>query len=108
MVDDGLAAVDAWKREPWDLILMDIEMPGLNGVEATRAIRAQEIATGRPRTPIVVLSANAMSHQLAEYHQAGADGHVAKPIETRRLFEALGSVLVEAETARDAPARQSA
>jgi len=107
MVDNGLEAVDAWKREAWDLILMDIEMPGMTGVEATRAIRRQEVATGRTRTPIIVLSANAMSHQLAEYGESGADGHVAKPIETALLFEALGAALAEAEPDPQ-PARQLA
>jgi len=93
IVDCGRSAVEAWERERWDVILMDIEMPGMSGIEATRAIRLREQALGLSRTPIVVLSANAMAHQLAEYRAAGADGHVAKPIETRLLFAALEAAL---------------
>ncbi|MGZ6020155.1 MAG: ATP-binding protein [Phenylobacterium sp.] len=89
LVGDGQAAVDAWAREPWDLILMDVQMPVMDGPTAARAIRAAEAKTGRARTPIVALTANAMAHQVAEYAQAGMDAHVAKPIEAAALFAAL-------------------
>ena len=75
---------------------MDIQMPVMDGPTATRAIREREAATGRPRTPIIALTANAMSHQVAEYLAAGMDGHVAKPIEAGRLFEALEAILGDA------------
>ena len=88
-VEDGQACVAAWRREPWDLILMDVQMPVMDGPTATRAIREAERAEGRARTPIVALTANAMSHQIAEYLAAGMDGHVAKPIEAAELFAAL-------------------
>jgi signal transduction histidine kinase len=89
IVSDGQAAVDAWAREPWDLILMDVQMPVMDGPTAARAIRAAEAKSGRARTPIVALTANAMSHQVAAYADAGMDGHVAKPIEAAALFAAL-------------------
>ncbi len=89
IVADGGQAVAAWEREPWDLILMDVQMPVMDGPGATAIIRARERAEGRDRTPIVALTANAMSHQVAEYFQAGMDGFVAKPIEAGRLYEAL-------------------
>jgi len=92
VVGDGQAAVEAWMAEPWDLILMDVQMPVMDGPTATRAIRAAEAAEGRPRTPIVALTANAMAHQVAEYAAAGMDGHVAKPIEAAALFAALQTV----------------
>jgi signal transduction histidine kinase/CheY-like chemotaxis protein len=89
VVGDGRAAVEAWAAEPWDLILMDVQMPVMDGPAAARAIRAAEAASGRPRTRIVALTANAMSHQVSEYLAAGMDGHVAKPIEAVALFAAL-------------------
>jgi CheY-like chemotaxis protein len=89
IVGDGQAAVDAWAREPWDLILMDVQMPVMDGPTAARAIRAAEAKSGRARTPIVALTANAMSHQVADYAAAGMDAHVAKPIEAAALFAAL-------------------
>jgi signal transduction histidine kinase len=97
IVGDGQAAVDAWAREPWDLILMDVQMPLMDGPTAARAIRAAEARSGRARTPIVALTANAMSHQVAAYAEAGMDAHVAKPIEAAALFEALRIVDMPAE-----------
>ena len=68
---------------------MDAQMPVLDGLEATRQIRENERAEGRRRTPIIALTANAMSHQLAAYRDAGMDDVVAKPIEVGRLYAAL-------------------
>jgi signal transduction histidine kinase len=89
IVDDGQAAVDAWSSGDWDVILMDIQMPVLDGVAATRAIREAEAARGRRRTPIIALTANAMSHHVGQYLAAGMDTHVSKPIQVSALYEAL-------------------
>ena len=89
LVFDGREAVQAWEREAWDLILMDVQMPIMDGPTATALIRTRERSEGRTRTPIVALTANAMSHQIAEYLQSGMDGFVAKPIEAERLYEAV-------------------
>ncbi len=89
VVDDGQAAIEAWEHGQWDVILMDIQMPVMDGPTATRQIREREAFSGRRRTPILALTANAMPHQIAEYLAAGMDGHIAKPIEASRLFEAL-------------------
>ena len=86
---DGRAALAAWEAEPWDMILMDVQMPEMDGPTATAEIRKREAAEGRARTPIIALTANAMEHQMAEYRQAGMDGFVAKPIEASRLYEAV-------------------
>ena len=94
IVGDGLAAVEAWSSQDWDVILMDIQMPVMDGLTATRLIRQRERAEGRPRTPIVALTANAMAHQVAEYQAIGMDGHVSKPIDVRALFEALEAVII--------------
>jgi two-component system, sensor histidine kinase len=106
VVEDGRAAVEAWRNGAFDVILMDVRMPGMDGTEATRAIRRAEAAEGRPRTPIIALTADVMSHQLAEFAAAGMDAHVAKPVEMARLFEAIEMVL--AADRDDAAAAQPA
>ncbi|HUZ13861.1 MAG TPA: ATP-binding protein [Caulobacteraceae bacterium] len=97
VVDTGAAAVEAWENGAWDLVLMDIQMPVMDGLAATAAIRARERATQRRRTPIIALSANAMSHQIDQYLAAGMDGHVAKPIEVQALFAALEAAVAASE-----------
>ncbi|HEY8003839.1 MAG TPA: ATP-binding protein [Phenylobacterium sp.] len=99
IVADGEAALAAWRRETWDLILMDVQMPVMDGPTATRAIRAAEALGGRARTPIVALTANAMAHQVAEYSAAGMDAHVAKPIEAAKLYAALVQAEAQASAA---------
>jgi PAS domain S-box-containing protein len=90
---NGLEALEMWEAGDWDLILMDVQMPVLDGPAATRKIREREAATGRGRTPIIALTANAMSHQVAEYRAAGMDGFVSKPIDVQRLYAALETAL---------------
>jgi two-component system, sensor histidine kinase len=93
IVGNGREAVEAWEQGGWDIILMDIQMPEMDGVSAAKLIREREIVTGRPRTPILALTANAMSHQAQEYLQAGMDGIAAKPIDIVRLFQAMDEVM---------------
>jgi CheY-like chemotaxis protein len=89
IVDDGRAAVEAFETNAWDLILMDAQMPMMDGLTAARAIREREAATGRRRTPIIAVTANAMTHQRQTYLAAGMDGIVAKPIEVAELFRVI-------------------
>ncbi|MDP3853427.1 ATP-binding protein [Phenylobacterium sp.] len=96
IVADGKLAFEAWRDGAYDLILMDIQMPVMDGIDSARAIRAAEVEHGRPRTPIVALTANALSHQVEEYLAAGMDGHVAKPIEIAKLYDAISRALSEA------------
>jgi signal transduction histidine kinase/AmiR/NasT family two-component response regulator len=103
IVADGRAAFEAWRDGAYDLILMDIQMPVMDGIDSARAIRAAEQEMGRRRTPIVALTANALSHQVQEYLAAGMDGHVAKPIEIAKLYDAISRALNEAA---QAPAAQ--
>ncbi|HWF77264.1 MAG TPA: ATP-binding protein [Caulobacteraceae bacterium] len=109
VVENGQEAVDAWKDAAWDVILMDMQMPVMDGLTAARAIRQAEADMGRAKTPIVALTANAMSHQIQQCLAAGMDGHVAKPIEAARLFAALEAALGEAgeEAAPGAVAAQA-
>jgi signal transduction histidine kinase/CheY-like chemotaxis protein len=104
-VENGVLALQAWEAERWDVILMDVNMPVMDGITAARHIREREAVGGRARTPIIALTANAMAHQIAEYLAQGMDGHVAKPIEAAKLFEALGQALDGAE---DRAARSAA
>jgi PAS domain S-box-containing protein len=101
LVGDGQAAVDAWSAESWDLILMDVQMPVMDGFAATRAIREIEAREGRPATPIIALTANAMSHHIEACLTAGMTRLLPKPIDVRRLVETL------AEVAEGLPAAQT-
>jgi signal transduction histidine kinase/ActR/RegA family two-component response regulator len=102
MANDGAAAVEAWRDGGFDLILMDIQMPVMDGIEATRLIRHEETLDGRGRTPILALTANALVHQVEAYLAAGMDGHVSKPIEVARLYAAIEAALDETERAQAA------
>jgi signal transduction histidine kinase/ActR/RegA family two-component response regulator len=99
LVADGASCVEAWKRGDCDIILMDIHMPVMDGVEAARTIRDLEATDGRPRTPIVAVTANALAHQVEGYIAAGMDGHVAKPIEVTKLYAAIEAAMTAARLA---------
>jgi CheY-like chemotaxis protein len=101
VVSDGLQAVDTWRGAEWDLVFMDIQMPRMDGRAAAVEIRRMEAESGRRRTPIYALSANAMAHQSADYLKAGMDGHIAKPVEIRELFRVLEDVLETGEAGPD-------
>lgn len=89
-VSDGAEAVAAFETGVFDVVLMDMQMPGMDGLTATRAIRAVEAARrATPRTPILMLSANAMAEHRDAARDAGADLHVAKPITAAGLLTAL-------------------
>jgi signal transduction histidine kinase/CheY-like chemotaxis protein len=92
LVQNGAEAVAAWKNAEWDLILMDMQMPVLDGLSATREIRAEEARINRQRTPIIALSANAMTHQIAHCQAAGMDSYLAKPIQSTELYELFSQV----------------
>ena len=90
---DGQAALTAFTAQPFDLILMDTQMPVMDGLAATAAIRAHERDRGLARTPIISLTANAMPHQVQACLAAGADLHLAKPISIHGLFGAINQAL---------------
>jgi CheY-like chemotaxis protein len=89
--EDGLEAVAAARERPFDLILMDIKMPRMDGLEATRAIRALPGAAAA--TPIVALTANGDPEQVASYLAAGMQAVVDKPIKPELLLNTLQRVL---------------
>ncbi|MBI1683962.1 ATP-binding protein [Caulobacter hibisci] len=88
-VNDGLEALAAFAESAFDIVLMDMQMPRMDGLTATRAIRALEAERGAVRTPIVMLSANAFTQHRDEALAAGADLHVAKPITAANLLEGI-------------------
>ena len=88
-VGNGRQAVEAWQAQPFDVILMDMQMPVMDGLAATREIRRLERLTGRAPTPIAMLSANAQDEHLALANEAGADHHVAKPFTPEQLLAGI-------------------
>ncbi|WP_169333579.1 hybrid sensor histidine kinase/response regulator [Leeia oryzae] len=90
VVDNGLAALDAIARQPFDIVFMDIQMPELDGLEATRRLRAREHASGR-HTPVIAMTAHAMQGDRERCLDAGMDNYLAKPIR----IEELKTILME-------------
>jgi CheY-like chemotaxis protein len=86
--ENGRLAVELWRQEPFDLVLMDIQMPEMDGMQATAAIRTDEAATGR-HIPIVALTAYAMSGDRQRFLDAGMDDYLAKPITAEQLRRLL-------------------
>jgi len=97
IVSNGQEAVAAWASGRWDVVLMDIQMPVMDGVAATKAIRESERSAGLRRTPIIALTANAMDHHRAAYLRAGMDAQVPKPINLEVLLNTIQSILVSVE-----------
>jgi CheY-like chemotaxis protein len=93
-VENGAEAVDEAARSHFDLILMDMQMPVMDGLTAIAAIRRREAKLGR-RTPIYTLTANAMPEHADASARAGADGHVTKPITAERLLHVVETVWSE-------------
>ena len=91
-VEDGLAAVEAFAAGAYDAVLMDMQMPGMDGLTATRAIREHERSRGLAPTPIFMLTANALAEHLEASRRAGADRHLTKPITADELLSALADL----------------
>ncbi len=89
VVEDGAAALRRFHEREYDLVLMDIQMPVLDGIAATRAMRAVEEEQGRRRTPIIAFTAHAMRDDVEECLAAGCDGHLVKPVRKQQLLEEI-------------------
>ena len=87
-VEDGRAALDALARRSFDVVLMDVQMPGVDGLEATRALRRRE-RDGAPRTPVIAITAQAMHGDRERCIGAGMDEYLTKPIDTALLLAAI-------------------
>lgn len=90
--DSGLEAVDLVEREPFDIVLMDVQMPGMNGLDAIRAIRARESFTGA-HVPIVAVTAHVLSGDAEQCYASGADAYLPKPINLVDLTSILNVVM---------------
>jgi PAS domain S-box-containing protein len=99
---NGREALAAWEREPFDLVLMDQQMPEMDGFEATAVIRGREAGSGR-HTPIIALTAHAMKGDRERCLEAGMDGYLAKPLQAQGLLRVMAEVLPPARWGRDRP-----
>ncbi|WP_372782702.1 ATP-binding protein [Phenylobacterium sp.] len=89
IVENGQLALDLLKTERFDVVLMDMQMPELDGLSATALLREYERETGQPRTPVIMLTANALDEHVRSSHEAGADLHLSKPIHAQALIESI-------------------
>ena len=94
---NGEEALESWQAAksagtPYDLVLMDIQMPRLDGIETTRRLRSQEAAEPGRRTPILALTANALVEDRYACFEAGMDGFLIKPLDREKLAEALAAL----------------
>lgn len=100
-VGNGLEAVDTYRKGDFDLVLMDISMPVMDGVEAMRQIRFLEREQGTSElTPIIAVSAHAMRQQVEEYMDAGFDGYLTKPVKPQELQNEIARVIQAQKGAR--------
>jgi two-component system sensor histidine kinase/response regulator len=97
----GAEAVAAVARTDFDVVLMDVRMPGMDGLEATRRIRAFEGARGR--VPIVALTAQVFTEQVEECHRAGMDDHLSKPFDPEQLQAVIARVIAERRILDESP-----
>jgi len=94
VANNGREALEAWERDRYDVVLMDVQMPEMDGLEATARIRALEQQRGAAqRTPIIAMTANAMKGDRERCIEAGMDGYVSKPVKRQTLFAEIEKVL---------------
>jgi len=98
-VENGKEALEAYINDHFDVVLMDIQMPVMDGLTATREIRLVEKEEHRPSTPVIILSANAMPEHIEAGRAAGADRHLAKPISAMELLNVIAEVAGDARAA---------
>ncbi len=94
-VENGAEALEAFRQGGFDLVLMDMQMPVMDGLTATAAIREHERATDAPRTPVLMLTANALQEHVEAGRAAGADGHLTKPLTVTALTEAIEAAVMQ-------------
>jgi CheY-like chemotaxis protein len=94
-VENGQEAVEAVAAQVFDVILMDIQMPVMDGITATREIRGLERAAGRTAAPVIIVSANGQPEHVQAGQAAGAQRHLAKPVNAQALIDALSEVLAD-------------
>ena len=95
IAENGLIAVEKFKENKYDLILMDENMPKMNGLEATKMILELEEKENLKHTPIIALTANALATDRARFLGAGMDEFISKPVDTELLVRVLHSFLLD-------------
>jgi CheY-like chemotaxis protein len=103
-VADGLQALEQFKAQTFDVVLMDVQMPVMDGLTAIRAIRAFEVERGGRRTPVHVVTTNALPEHFRQSIAAGADGHITKPVAAPELLTAVMTAAEEVAEADQAAA----
>lgn len=101
VVENGLLALEALRTKAYSLVLMDVQMPEMDGLEATRHIREEEKTASMPHTPIIAMTAHAMKGDRERCLQAGMDDYITKPLEPKSLFEVIEKWLSKSETRID-------
>jgi signal transduction histidine kinase/ActR/RegA family two-component response regulator len=96
VVENGVKAIEAFEAGKFDVVLMDMQMPEMDGLKATQAIRTYELTAQLPRTPIAMLSANAMKEHVEQALEAGCDVHIAKPVTPESLAKGIEAALASA------------
>lgn len=89
IASNGAEACEKFRRGKYDMILMDMQMPVMDGYSATRTIRQMELESERPKTPILALTAHALTEEIKKSLDAGCDGHLAKPVRKQQLLETI-------------------
>jgi len=107
-VGDGQAAVDAFSAQDFDLVLMDVQMPGMDGLEATRRIRAIEQQRGAPAVPIIALTASVLDRDRQNALDAGMNGFASKPLDLAGLLDEMARLIGGAPVRRKTQAAEPA
>ena len=102
LANNGLEAIEHYRTQDFDLILMDLQMPEMGGIEATQIIRESEKSSGK-HTPIFAMTANAMREDRERCVVAGMDDYIAKPLNTEQLFAKLQGMVAETASASSMP-----
>jgi len=105
---NGLIAIDKFKASAHDVVLMDVRMPEMDGLTATRLLRQWEPERGLPPAPIIALTASALAEDVERSLAAGCNAHVSKPVRKRGMLEAIRSVIATNASPTDATAAPAA
>ena len=90
---DGVDAIEKWLKNNYDIILMDIQMPNLNGIDATKRIRDLEVKLSKKRVPIIAVSAYTLKNDIDNIMKSGVDEYIPKPIKMEKLYQKIIEVL---------------
>jgi signal transduction histidine kinase/ActR/RegA family two-component response regulator len=104
IVETGKAALERLATDVYDVVLMDMQMPEMDGLTATRLLRERELAWGAPRTPVIMLTANALDEHVRASLEAGADAHLSKPVRADALMAAVAEAIANRDAAAEAAA----